>query len=117
MGDLLGLKGHIVNLVVRKVKKLVPAYTIPGSISFKAMLKEGQGFSLKPVSLTAQDIAFLQYTGGTTGVSKGAVLTHANLLANKVQISLWLDAAFNGKKTARKFSTSSARCRSAISSH
>jgi long-chain acyl-CoA synthetase len=98
MGDLLGLKGHIVNLVVRKVKKLVPAYTIPGSISFKAMLKEGQGFSLKPVSLTAQDIAFLQYTGGTTGVSKGAVLTHANLLANKVQISLWLDAAFNGKK-------------------
>ncbi|KVK44884.1 long-chain-fatty-acid--CoA ligase [Agrobacterium deltaense] len=98
MGDLLGLKGHIVNLVVRKVKKLVPAYTIPGSISFKAMLKEGQGFSLKPVSLTAQDIAFLQYTGGTTGVSKGAVLTHANLLANKLQISLWLDAAFNGRK-------------------
>ncbi|MCZ7856426.1 long-chain fatty acid--CoA ligase [Agrobacterium salinitolerans] len=98
MGDLLGLKGHIVNLVVRKVKKLVPAYAIPGSISFKAMLKEGQGFSLKPVSLTAQDIAFLQYTGGTTGVSKGAVLTHANLLANKLQISLWLDAAFNGRK-------------------
>ena len=98
MGDLLGLKGHIVNLMVRKVKKLVPAYTIPGSISFKAMLKEGQGFSLKPVSLTAQDIAFLQYTGGTTGVSKGAVLTHANLLANKLQISLWLDAAFNGRK-------------------
>ncbi|WP_333898413.1 long-chain fatty acid--CoA ligase [Agrobacterium pusense] len=98
MGDLLGLKGHIVNLVVRKVKKLVPPYTIPGSTSFKAMLKEGQGFSLKPVSLTAQDIAFLQYTGGTTGVSKGAVLTHANLLANKLQISLWLDAAFNGQK-------------------
>ena len=98
MGDLLGLKGHIVNLVVRKVKKLVHAYAIPGSISFKAMLKEGQGFSLKPVSLTAQDIAFLQYTGGTTGVSKGAVLTHANLLANKLQISLWLDAAFNGRK-------------------
>ncbi|EGL66461.1 acyl-CoA synthetase [Agrobacterium sp. ATCC 31749] len=98
MGDLLGLKGHIVNLVVRKVKKLVPAYAIPGSISFKAMLKEGQGVSLKPVGLTAQDIAFLQYTGGTTGVSKGAVLTHANLLANKAQISLWLDAAFNGRK-------------------
>ncbi|MCR6723377.1 long-chain fatty acid--CoA ligase [Agrobacterium fabrum] len=98
MGDLLGLKGHIVNLVVRKVKKLVPAYAIPGSISFKTMLKEGQGASLKPVSLTAQDIAFLQYTGGTTGVSKGAVLTHTNLLANKAQISLWLDAAFNGLK-------------------
>ncbi|MDZ7927916.1 MAG: long-chain fatty acid--CoA ligase [Agrobacterium sp.] len=98
MGDLLGLKGHIVNLVVRKVKKLVPAYAIPGSISFKAMLKEGQGFSLKPTSLLPQDIAFLQYTGGTTGISKGAILTHANLLANKVQISLWLDAAFNHRK-------------------
>ncbi|TRB08678.1 long-chain fatty acid--CoA ligase [Agrobacterium tumefaciens] len=98
MGDLLGFKGHIVNLVVRKVKKLVPAYAIPGSISFKAVLKEGQGFSLKPAGLTAQDIAFLQYTGGTTGISKGAILTHANLLANKAQISLWLDAAFNSRK-------------------
>jgi long-chain acyl-CoA synthetase len=98
MGDLLGLKGHIVNLVVRKVKKLVPAYAIPGSISFKAVLKEGQEFPLKPASLNAQDIAFLQYTGGTTGISKGAILTHANLLANKAQISLWLDAAFSGRK-------------------
>ena len=98
MGDLLGFKGHIVNLVVRKVKKLVPAYAIPGSISFKAVLKEGQGFSLKSVGLTAQDIAFLQYTGGTTGISKGAILTHANLLANKAQISLWLDAAFSSRK-------------------
>ncbi|TRB00404.1 MULTISPECIES: long-chain fatty acid--CoA ligase [Rhizobium/Agrobacterium group] len=98
MGDLLGFKGHIVNLVVRKVKKLVPAYAIPGSISFNAVLKEGQGFSLKSVGLTAQDIAFLQYTGGTTGVSKGAILTHANLLANKAQISLWLDAAFSSRK-------------------
>ncbi|MGQ3141590.1 long-chain fatty acid--CoA ligase [Rhizobium oryzihabitans] len=97
MGDLLGLKGHIVNLVVRKVKKLVPAYAIPGSISFKAVLKEGQELPLKPASLNAHDIAFLQYTGGTTGISKGAILTHANLLANKAQISLWLDAAFSGK--------------------
>ncbi|MQB03495.1 long-chain fatty acid--CoA ligase [Agrobacterium tumefaciens] len=98
MGDLLGLKGHIVNLVVRKVKKLVPAYVIPGSISFKAVLKEGQGFSLKAARLLPQDIAFLQYTGGTTGISKGAILTHANLLANKAQISLWLDAAFTQRK-------------------
>lgn len=98
MGDLLGLKGHIVNLVVRKVKKLVPAHAIPGSISFKAVLKEGQGFSLKAVRLLPQDIAFLQYTGGTTGISKGAILTHANLLANKAQISLWLDAAFTQRK-------------------
>lgn len=116
MGDLLGLKGHIVNLVVRKVKKLVPAYAIPGSISFKAVLKEGQELPLKPASLNAQDIAFLQYTGGTTGISKGAILTHANLLANKAQISLWLDAAFSGRKDRRRFSISYARCRSAISS-
>ncbi|MDS7596065.1 long-chain fatty acid--CoA ligase [Agrobacterium tumefaciens] len=98
MGDLLGLKGHLVNLVVRKVKKLVPSYTIPGSISFKAALREGENLKLKAPSLAPQDIAFLQYTGGTTGISKGAVLTHANLLANKVQISLWLDAAFASKQ-------------------
>lgn len=98
MGDLLGLKGHLVNLVVRKVKKLVPSYAIPGSISFKAALREGENLKLKAPSLAPQDIAFLQYTGGTTGISKGAVLTHANLLANKVQISLWLDAAFASKQ-------------------
>ncbi len=98
MGDLLGLKGHIVNLVVRKVKKLVPAYAIPGSSSFNAVLQEGRKLSLTPVALSPQDVAFLQYTGGTTGVSKGAVLTHANLLANKAQISLWLDAAFSSRK-------------------
>ncbi|KPF47282.1 long-chain fatty acid--CoA ligase [Rhizobium sp. AAP43] len=94
MGDMLGLKGHIVNLVVRKVKKLVPAWTIPGHTSFKAMLAEGAKRTLKPVDVASSDVAFLQYTGGTTGVSKGATLTHANLLANKQQIALWLEAAF-----------------------
>jgi long-chain acyl-CoA synthetase len=97
MGDMLGLKGHIVNFVVRKVKKLVPAWTIPGHTGFKAMLAEGGSLSLKPVAVSPSDIAFLQYTGGTTGVSKGAALTHANLLANKQQIALWLEAAFSGQ--------------------
>ncbi|MDR7028369.1 long-chain fatty acid--CoA ligase [Rhizobium rosettiformans] len=97
MGDMLGLKGHIVNLVVRKVKKLVPAWSIPGNKGFKAMLAEGDKLSLKPVEVVSSDVAFLQYTGGTTGVSKGATLTHANLLANKQQIALWLEAAFAGQ--------------------
>ncbi|MDQ0419999.1 long-chain acyl-CoA synthetase [Peteryoungia aggregata LMG 23059] len=96
MGDMLGLKGHIVNLVVRKVKKLVPAWSIPGHTGFRAMLAEGEKLSLKPVDVVSSDVAFLQYTGGTTGVSKGATLTHANLLANKQQIALWLEAAFAG---------------------
>lgn len=97
MGDMLGLKGHIVNLVVRKVKKLVPAWSIPGHKGFKAMLTEGEKLTLKPVDVVSSDVAFLQYTGGTTGVSKGATLTHANLLANKQQIALWLEAAFAGQ--------------------
>ncbi|MFN7010337.1 MAG: long-chain fatty acid--CoA ligase [Allorhizobium sp.] len=97
MGDMLGLKGHIVNFVVRKVKKLVPAWSIPGHTSFKKVLAEGARQALKPVDVTASDIAFLQYTGGTTGVSKGATLTHANLLANKQQIAMWLEAAFELK--------------------
>ncbi|MBU0739578.1 MAG: long-chain fatty acid--CoA ligase [Alphaproteobacteria bacterium] len=97
MGDMLGLKGHIVNLVVRKVKKLVPAWSIPGYTGFKAMLAEGEKLTLKPVEVASSDVAFLQYTGGTTGVSKGATLTHANLLANKQQIALWLEAAFAGQ--------------------
>lgn len=97
MGDMLGLKGHIVNLVVRKVKKLVPAWSIPGHTGFKAMLAQGEKQALKPVDVVSSDVAFLQYTGGTTGVSKGATLTHANLLANKQQIALWLEAAFAGQ--------------------
>ncbi|MCJ7994997.1 long-chain fatty acid--CoA ligase [Rhizobium cremeum] len=97
MGDMLGLKGHIVNFVVRKVKKLVPAWSIPGHKSFNRVLAEGARQTLKPSDVAGDDIAFLQYTGGTTGVSKGATLTHSNLLANKAQIALWLEAAFNSK--------------------
>ena len=97
MGDMLGFKGHIVNLVVRRVKKLVPAWSIPSALQFKAVLAEGAGQALKPVEIDSHDVAFLQYTGGTTGISKGATLTHANLIANKMQISLWLDAAFQSR--------------------
>jgi long-chain acyl-CoA synthetase len=98
MGDMLGVKGHVVNLVVRKVKKLVPAWSIPSAVAFKAVLADGKHQTLKPVEIASDDIAFLQYTGGTTGVSKGAALTHANLISNKMQISMWLDAAFENRQ-------------------
>jgi long-chain acyl-CoA synthetase len=91
MGDLLGgLKGMLVNFVVRKVKKLVPAYSLPSAVSFNKMLAEGSRMSLKPVKLGHDDIAFLQYTGGTTGISKGAVLLHRNVIANVLQNEAWL---------------------------
>ncbi|WP_426124039.1 long-chain fatty acid--CoA ligase [Pararhizobium sp. PWRC1-1] len=98
MGDLLGLKGLIVNIVVRKVKKLVPAWSLPGHLSFKAVLAKGAGQTLKAVDVKPSDVAFLQYTGGTTGVSKGATLTHSNLLSNMAQMGLWLETAFLDKK-------------------
>lgn len=94
MGDMLGLKGHIVNFVVRRVKKLVPAWSIPSAMSFKSVLAAGGGKALNVVDIGLDDIAFLQYTGGTTGVSKGAMLTHRNLLSNKEQMATWLESAF-----------------------
>jgi long-chain acyl-CoA synthetase len=91
MGDLLGtLKGAIVNLVVRKVKKMVPAFSLPGSVSFKQVIAEGAGLTLQPAKQGHDDIAFLQYTGGTTGVSKGAILLHRNVIANVLQNEAWL---------------------------
>jgi len=91
MGDMLGtLKGAIVNLVVRKVKKLVPAFSLPGAISYKKMLSEASGMTLQPSKQGHDDIAFLQYTGGTTGVSKGAMLLHRNIIANVLQNEAWL---------------------------
>src|SRR5207237_4686244 len=72
MGDLLGFKGVIVNLVVRRVKKMVPAYSLPGSISFNDALAAGRAAKFSKLKIGPDDVAFLQYTGGTTGVSKGA---------------------------------------------
>ena len=94
MGDLLGLKGHLVNFVVRTVKKMVPAWSLPGHVSFKSALSAGQGKTMKPVDAKPDDVAFLQYTGGTTGVSKGATLLNSNVLANTAQNELWLEAAY-----------------------
>ncbi|WP_105381322.1 long-chain fatty acid--CoA ligase [Neorhizobium alkalisoli] len=94
MGDMLGLKGHIVNLVVRKIKKLVPEWSLASAKSFKQVRDEGARLTVNPVEVNGRDIAFLQYTGGTTGISKGAILTHSNLLANKEQMGTWLETAF-----------------------
>ncbi|AYM78727.1 long-chain fatty acid--CoA ligase [Janthinobacterium agaricidamnosum] len=91
MGDLLGgLKGTIVNFVVRKIKKMVPAFSLPNAISFNKMLAEGARLSLTPVQQGHDDIVFLQYTGGTTGVSKGAMLLHRNVIANVLQNEAWM---------------------------
>jgi long-chain acyl-CoA synthetase len=91
LGEMLGgLKGTIVNFVIRHVKKMVPAWSLPGSIKFKAALAAGARHGWKPVELAQEDIAFLQYTGGTTGVSKGAMLTHANIAANVTQAYRWI---------------------------
>jgi long-chain acyl-CoA synthetase len=97
MGDMLGLKGHIVNLVVRKVRKMVPAWNLPGHVPFKAALAEGAAKTFSPVEVKAEDTAFLQYTGGTTGVSKGATLTHGNILANVEQLHMWVEVAYRIK--------------------
>ena len=89
MGDLLGLKGTLVNFVVRSVKKMVPAWKLPGHVTFNTMVADGGRLPMRPASSTADDIAFLQYTGGTTGVSKGALLTQRNILANLQQVAAW----------------------------
>ncbi|MCK0508943.1 long-chain-fatty-acid--CoA ligase [Aromatoleum anaerobium] len=91
LGEMLGFpKNLIVNLVVRQVKKLVPPWNLPGHVSFSAALSRGAAFPLEPVSVGHDDIAFLQYTGGTTGVAKGAVLTHRNIIANLQQAHAWI---------------------------
>ncbi len=93
MGDLLGFKGVIVNLVVRKVKKMVPAWSSPRAIAFNDAMAAGRGMKLDKPKLTPDDVAFLQYTGGTTGVSKGATLLHRNIVANVLQNDAWLQPA------------------------
>jgi long-chain acyl-CoA synthetase len=93
MGDLLGFKGVIVNLVVRRVKKMVPAWSLPGAVSFNDALSAGRGATFNKPKLSPGDVAFLQYTGGTTGVSKGATLLHRNIVANVLQNDAWLQPA------------------------
>jgi len=90
MGEMLGgLKGAIVNFVVRNVKKMVPAYSLPNAVRFRAALNHASSMKLTPVELGQDDVAFLQYTGGTTGVAKGATLTHRNIIANVLQSEAW----------------------------
>lgn len=91
VGDMLGFpKGLLINMVLRHIKKAVPRYNLPQAIEFKNALQHGAQLKLQKPSLSQQDLAFLQYTGGTTGVSKGAMLTHGNMVANMQQSSAWL---------------------------
>lgn len=99
LGDMLGgLKGTIVNLVVKHVKKMVPAYHLPRAISWKKVMLRGASKPYVREEMTLEDPAFLQYTGGTTGVSKGAELTHANIVANMQQISAWMKPKLKEKE-------------------
>ena len=93
MGDLLGFaKGALVNFVVKHVKKMVPAWRIPAAVDFGRAISQGAASGFTPVSVTQDDLAYLQYTGGTTGLSKGAMLTHGNILANLSQAHAWIKA-------------------------
>lgn len=90
VGEMLaGVKGMIVDLVVRHVRRKVPRWRIPGALGFGRVLAEGRRLALQPVTVGPEDVAFLQYTGGTTGVSKGATLTHRNMVANVLQGKAW----------------------------
>ncbi|STZ76160.1 AMP-binding protein [Bergeriella denitrificans] len=91
VGEMFGLlKGSLINFVLRKVKKMVPEYRIPNTVTFQTALKQGAAHSFRPVAVTREDTAFLQYTGGTTGVAKGAVLSHGNICANMLQAREWI---------------------------
>jgi long-chain acyl-CoA synthetase len=100
LGDLLPApKGWLVNLVVRHVKKMVPAFDLPSAVRFNDALNLGRGHALNPVRVVHEDIAFLQYTGGTTGVAKGAMLTHRNVVANMLQADVWIKPFLVGPQT------------------
>jgi long-chain acyl-CoA synthetase len=97
-GDLLGLKGTIVNLVSRYVKRAVPSYALPRAAAFADVLKAGRARPPARVAIALEDVAFLQYTGGTTGIAKGATLTHRNVAANIAQCDAWLTPSFGDKQ-------------------
>lgn len=100
LGDMLGgLKGGIVNFVVKRIKKMVPAYKIPKAVSFKKALKIGAQKSYSAPEISADDTAFLQYTGGTTGVSKGAILSHKNIVAHTAIITEWFRPYLQANQT------------------
>jgi long-chain acyl-CoA synthetase len=101
LGDLLGFpKSALVNFVLKHVKKMVPDYSIPGAIRLSEALAKGRGRKLPAVSVGPDDLAFLQYTGGTTGVAKGAMLTHRNMVANMLQVKAWFGTNIDeGKET------------------
>ncbi len=96
-GDFLGFKGAIVSIVAKYVKKVVPPYSIPGAVALVSLIAEGKGKKPQPAAITLEDTAFLQYTGGTTGVSKGAELTHRNVSGNLEQCYQWLGVSFEKK--------------------
>ena len=91
VGDMMGpVRGSIVNFVVKRIKKMVPEYSLQRAVTFKEVMQQAQSLSFQPVTLSGQDLAFLQYTGGTTGIPKGAMLTHRNMIANVLQCSAWM---------------------------
>jgi long-chain acyl-CoA synthetase len=102
IGDMMGFpKRLVINAAVKYVKRMVPTYSLPDAIPFCQAMKEGAALSLRPVPMQPDDIAFLQYTGGTTGVAKGAMLTHRNLVANMEQIKTWMyPRLIEGEETA-----------------
>ena len=101
VGEMFGFfKGTLMNFVLRKIKKMVPEYRISDTIPFQTTLKEGAAHTFRPVSLTREDTALLQYTGGTTGVAKGAILSHGNICANMLQAKEWIKNQLReGKET------------------
>ncbi|MDR5794323.1 long-chain-fatty-acid--CoA ligase [Caballeronia sp. LZ008] len=105
LGDLLGAKGCLVNFVARHVKNLVPAWNLPGHTAFNAALARGRHMAFTPVEQQPDDIALLQYTGGTTGVAKGAVLPHRSLIANMLQTQAWLEPARAQRPTSGQLTT------------
>jgi long-chain acyl-CoA synthetase len=105
LGDLLGARGALVNFVVRHVRKLIPPYSLPGAVAFREALRLGARSPAAPVALEPNAIAFLQYTGGTTGIAKGATLLHRNLFANVLQAEAWYSPALKQVPAGEQYTT------------